>query len=286
MNPVLSQYEKSDGFAYQEGRAAYAKASGTAPTAVPTATAAPAPAAPPAGTPTDFDYVTAAGGARLTINDVVVKTAMLFVVTVIFAVIGWNTVAAMPWVLWVGMIGGLVLGLVNAFKRVPSPGLILLYGVFEGLFLGGISQWYNEFAMGSGYEGIVLQAVVATMTTFGVMLALYLTGIIKVNKKFVSIMIVAAVSYMLLGIASLVAALFGVGDGWGFYGITGLGLIICVVGVLIAAFFLLLDFEAIAQGIRMGAPERESWRMAFGLTVTLVWLYLEFLRLLAVFTRN
>lgn len=247
-NPVLSKYEKAN----------------TAPFA---------PAQP--GT-TD----------RLTINDVIVKTGVLFAVTIVFAVIGWNTVEAMPWVLWVGMIGGLVFGLINAFKQVPSAPLILLYGVFEGLLLGGISQWYNAYALGSNYEGIVLQAVVATMTTFGVMLALYLTGVIKVTRKFYSIMIVAAVSYMVLGLASLVAALFGVGGGWGFYGITGLGLIICVLGVLIAAFFLLLDFEAIAQGIRMGAPERESWRMAFGLTVTLVWLYLEFLRLLAVFTRN
>ena len=222
----------------------------------------------------------------MTINDVIVKTALLFFVTVVFSVVGWNTVAAMPWVLWVGMIGGLVLGLINAFKQVPSPALILLYGVFEGLMLGGISQWYNEFAEGSGYQGIVLQAVVATMTTFAVMLVLYVTGVVKVNKKFVSILIVAAVSYLLLGFASLIAALMGVGDGWGFYGITGLGLAICVGGVLIAAFFLMLDFEAIAQGIRMGAPERESWRMAFGLTVTLIWLYLEFLRLLSILTRN
>ncbi len=84
----------------------------------------------------------------------------------------------------------------------------------------------------------------------------------------------------------MIAALFGVGGGWGFYGVTGIGLAICVIGVLLAAFFLLMDFEAIAQGIRRGAPERESWRMAFGLLVTLIWLYLEFLRLLAIFTRN
>ncbi len=124
------------------------------------------------------------------------------------------------------------------------------------------------------------------MTTFAVMLTLYLTGVIKVTKKFQSILLVATVSYLVLGIASLIAALFGVGGGWGFYGISGLGLIICVAGVLIAAFFLLLDFEAIKQGIAAGAPERESWRMAFGLLVTLVWIYLEFLRLLAVFSRN
>jgi uncharacterized YccA/Bax inhibitor family protein len=175
---------------------------------------------------------------------------------------------------------------VNAFKKQPSPPLILLYAVFMGVALGALSNWYNAYGESNGTSGIVLQAVLATFTTFGVMLTLYLTGVIKVTKKFQSVMIVALVAYMLIGLASLVAAIFGVGDGWGFYGVGTLGLVICVLGVLIAAFFLLLDFEAIAQGIRMGAPERESWRMAFGLLVTLIWLYLEFLRLLAIFTRN
>ncbi|MFM7144939.1 MAG: Bax inhibitor-1/YccA family protein, partial [Actinomycetales bacterium] len=162
----------------------------------------------------------------------------------------------------------------------------LLYAVFEGILLGAISNWYNQYALGSDYQGIVLQAVMATMVTFGVMLVLFLTGIVKVTKKFVSILLVAGVAYLVIGIASLVAAMFGVGGGWGFYGVDGIGLLICVFGVLIAAFFLMLDFEAIKQGIAMGAPERESWRMAFGLTVTLVWIYLEFLRLLAIFSRN
>jgi uncharacterized YccA/Bax inhibitor family protein len=82
----------------------------------------------------------------------------------------------------------------------------------------------------------------------------------------------------------VVAAIFGVGGGWGFYGVGGLGLLLCAVGVLLASFSLMLDFEAIKQGIAMGAPERESWRMAFGLLVTLIWLYLEILRFLAIFS--
>jgi uncharacterized YccA/Bax inhibitor family protein len=273
-NPVLSKYEKTDksGFAYDEGVNAYTQAA--------------AGGAGAADVNTAFQQVTAAGGARLTITDVIIKSLAVFGLTVIFAVVGWNTVDSMPWLLWVGMLGGLALGLVNAFKKVPSPPLILLYGVFQGVFLGGISAWYSDYAAGNGWNDIVLQAVVATMTTFGVMLTLYLTGIIKVTKKFQSIMLVALVSYMVLGLASLVAALFGVGGGWGFYGVGTIGLVVSVLGVLIAAFFLLLDFEAINQGIKMGAPERESWRMAFGLLVTLIWLYLEFLRMLAIFSRN
>jgi uncharacterized YccA/Bax inhibitor family protein len=267
-NPVLSRYEKTDksGFAYDEGVSAYTQAA--------------AGGAGAADVNTAFQQVTAGGGARLTVNDVIVKTFAVFVVTVIFAVVGWNLVETMPWIMWLGMLGGLAVGLVNAFKKAPSPPLILLYGVLQGLFLGGISNLYSSFA-----EGIVLQAVVATMTTFGVMLALYLTGVIKVTKKFQSIMLVALVSYLLLGIGNLIWALFGGGNGAGIYG-TQFGIIVAVLGVLIAAFFLLLDFEAISQGIKMGAPESESWRMAFGLMVTLIWLYLEFLRLLAIFSRN
>jgi uncharacterized YccA/Bax inhibitor family protein len=225
-------------------------------------------------------------GARLTIADVMVKSLVVFAITVVFAVVGWNTVDRYPWLLWVAMIAGLVLGFVNALKRVPSPPLIMLYALAQGLFLGAISNWYNAYAVQQQYQGIVLQAVLATMTTFGVMLTLYLTGIVKVTKKFASILIVAVVSYALLGMASLIAALFGVGGGWGFYGVSGIGLAICVFGVLLAAFFLMLDFEAINQGIKTGAPESESWRMAFGLLMTLIWLYLEFLRLLAIFSRN
>jgi uncharacterized YccA/Bax inhibitor family protein len=272
-NPVLSRYEKTDksGFAYDEGVSAYTQA------ATGGAGAADVDAA--------FQQVTAAGGARLTINDVIVKTFAVFAITVVFSVVGWNTYDTMPWLLMVGLLGGLALGLVNAFKKVPSPPLILLYGVFQGVMLGGVSRWYSDFAAGNGWNDIVLQAVVATMTTFGVMLALYVTGVVKVNKKFVSILIVAAVSYMVLGIGSFIWAMFGGGEGWGIYG-TGFGPIVAVLGVLIAAFFLMLDFEAISQGIKLGAPERESWRMAFGLLVTLIWLYLEFLRLFAILSRN
>lgn len=273
-NPVLTRYEKTDksGFAYDEGVAAYGQAASSG--------------AGMADTNAAFQQVTAAGGLRLTINDVIIKALVVFAITVVFAVAGWNLVETMPWILWVSIIAGLVLGLVNSFKKVPSPPLIMLYAVFQGVMLGAISNWYNAYAEGNGYQGIVLQAVVATMTTFGIMLTLYLTGVVKVTKRFQSILIVAAVSYLVLGFASFVAAMFGVGGGWGFYGVGTLGLIICVVGVLIAAFFLMLDFEAISQGIKLGAPERESWRMAFGLLMTLIWLYLEFLRLLAIFSRN
>ena len=277
-NPILARYEKKPGeagFAFDEGRTAYASASGTAPAG-----------APPADTNAEFQAITAAGGVRVTINDVIVKTMMMFVVVVVFAILGWNLVDAAPIIILPAAIVAVVLAFVNAFKRRVSPPLMILYAVFEGVFLGAISNIFDQYAQSSDYNGIVLQAVVATMTTFAVMLTLYLTGIVKVTKKFQSVLMVAMVSYLVLGLASFVASMFGVGGGWGFYGVGMIGLLICVFGVLLAAFFLMLDFEAIKQGIALGAPERESWRMAFGLLVTLVWIYLEFLRLIAIFSRN
>ena len=145
--------------------------------------------------------------------------------------------------------------------------------------LGAVSNWYNSLALANNYEGLVLQAVIATMTTFGVMLLLFGTGIVKVTSKFVKVMITAMVSYFVIAMASFVAAMFGVGDGWGFYA-GNFGLLLAIAGVLLASFSLMLDFEAIKQGIAMGLPERESWRLSFGLLVTIVWLYLEILRFL------
>jgi uncharacterized YccA/Bax inhibitor family protein len=286
-NPVLNRYEPkpgTPGFAYDEGRTAYTAASGQAPAQVsPRVETAPT-GAPPAGTDEQFEVITAAGGLRVTLNDVVIKTTILFAVVVVFAFVGWNVIAAMPAMLLPVLIVATVLGFVNALKKQVSPALMLIFAVAEGLMLGGISNFYNAYASGNGWDGIVIQAVVATMTTFGVMLTLYLTGVIKVTKRFTQILMVAAVSYLVLGLASLVASFMGVGGGWGFYGVDGIGILISLAGVAIASFFLALDFEAIKQGIAMGLPERESWRMAFGLLITLVWIYLEFLRLLAIFS--
>jgi len=283
-NPVLSRYEKNDasGFAYDEGRSAYAQASGDAPTATPAAPATQASGAPPANTDSEFQTVTAGGGVRVTLNDVIVKSAIMFGLVVIFAFVGWNLITAAPALMLPVFIVAMVLGFVNALKKNVSPLLMVIFAIAEGLMLGGISNWYNAYAAGNGWDGIVLQAVVATMTTFGVMLTLYLTGVIKVTKRFTQILMVAAVSYLVLALASFVAAMFGVGGGWGFYGVDGLGIIISLAGVAIASFFLALDFEAIKQGVAMGLPERESWRMSFGLLVTLVWIYLEFLRMFAI----
>jgi len=282
-NPILSRYEKSakSGFAYDEGRQAYTAASGAAPTAA-TTTAAPT-STPPTGTDQQFDLITAGGGAKVTLADVIVKTAVIFAISVFFAVVGWNLAATMPMIAWIGVGAALVLGLVNAFKKQVSPPLIVGYAIASGIMLGSFSMFYNELALANNYQGLVLQAVIGTMTAFGVMLFLYGTGIIKVTGKFVKVMMAAMISYLLIALVSFGSAIFlGTGGGWGFYGVSGWGLLLCAAGVLLASFALMLDFEYIKQGINMGLPERESWRMAFGLLITLVWLYLEILRFLAI----
>lgn len=279
-NPVLRRFTEQEesgqaGFAYDEGRSAYAAAAG-----------AEAATAPTAEQLQGIYDTPGPGTGRLTLDDVIVKTGICFVILVIGAVAGWNLMDRMPLIVWGAALVGFVLAMVNVFKKQVSPPLILLYALFEGVFLGGISNWYNDLAVANNYPGIVQQAVIGTLVAFGVMLALYRTRIIKVNGTFQKMMMVAMVSYLVIGLASLVAALFGVGGGWGFYGVGTIGIVLCVFGVGLAAFSLALDFESITQAINHGAPERESWRLAFGLLVTLIWLYLEILRLLAILSNN
>jgi uncharacterized YccA/Bax inhibitor family protein len=228
------------------------------------------------------------GEVAMTLNDVIVKTGISFVVLLVGAVFGWVTADTMPWLAWVALFVGLGLGLANAYKKQVSPPRVLLYALVQGVFLGAISQWYYVWAeTATNYGGnIVVQAVLGTLVAFGVMLFLYTSRIIKVNGTFMKVMMVALVSYLVIALASLVAAMFGVGEGFGFYGAGPLGIILCLVGVGLAAFSLALDFETISQAVRYGVPERESWRMAFGLMATLIWLYLEILRLLAIIANN
>ncbi len=295
-NPIFSRLDAQSsgqsGFAYAEGVQAYGQAGqqtgqpgqpygqqpypqapyGQVPGQVPP----PVPMGPPTGSV--YEPVT----DRMSMDDVVVRTGISIAVLIPFALIGWNLAPTMPFLYIGSMILGLVLGLVNAFKKVVSPPLILAYAAVQGVFLGGISYVYDQWAQGTGYEGLVSQAIIGTLVAFVVMLALYRSRLVKVDGRFKKIMMVAFVSYFAIALISFVSSFFGVGGGWGFYGVGTLGLILCAFGVLLAAFSLMLDFDSIERGVKMGLPERESWRMAFGLLVTLIWLYLEILRLLAI----
>ncbi|CAM3522718.1 Bax inhibitor-1/YccA family protein [Occultella aeris] len=220
---------------------------------------------------------------RLTYDDVIMKTGGVIAVVIGVAVLAWFAVPLemrMP-VMFIGLIGGFVLGLVNAFKRSPSPALIIAYAAFEGAFLGMISGVFETM-----WPGIVIQAVLATFVTFAVTLALFKSGKVRVTPKFTRFLLIAGASYLVFSLVNLGLMVFGGMDGFGLrsqevFGIP-LGLIIGLFAVGLAAMNLIWDFDSISKGIQNGAPAKMAWTAAFGITITLVWLYLEFLRILAI----
>ena len=165
----------------------------------------PVPMGPPTGSV--YEPVT----DRMSMDDVVVRTGISIAVLIPFALIGWNLAPTMPFLYIGSMILGLVLGLVNAFKKVVSPPLILAYAAVQGVFLGGISYVYDQWAQGTGYEGLVSQAIIGTLVAFVVMLALYRSRLVKVDGRFKKIMMVAFVSYLAIALMSFVSSFFGVG---------------------------------------------------------------------------
>ena len=224
---------------------------------------------------------------RVTMDDVIMKTLALFAIVLVIGAIGWTVAANSPtggFALWMGgMIGTLVLGLVIAFKKTLSVPLILLYAVVEGLFLGAVSQFFSLYFDEPGtpaFQGIVAQAVIATLATFTGMFLAYKFGLIKVTARFRRVMTMMIIGYALFAVVNFVFAVvtntqFGIG------GSGGLGIAISLFAVGLASFTLALDFDAIEGAIRTGAPQQYSWLLAHGLIVTLVWLYIEFLRLFA-----
>ncbi|ACZ31686.1 protein of unknown function DUF1112 [Xylanimonas cellulosilytica DSM 15894] len=221
---------------------------------------------------------TTADTKRLTYDDVIVKTGGLLALLVVVAAATWQ-IAPQIWP--VGMIVGLVLGLVNAFKKNPSPVLISLYTVAQGVFLGGISYAFQNFGVnGQPVDGLVVQAVLATMVTFAAALFLYKSGRVRVTPKFTRWLMIALVGFLGFQLINLVLVWTGVLAGAGARGGT-LGVVVGLVAVGLAAASLIVDFDSIKRGVEQGIPARFAWAAAFGLLVTLVWLYLEFLRLLA-----
>ncbi|WNB85042.1 Bax inhibitor-1/YccA family protein [Cellulomonas sp. ATA003] len=220
---------------------------------------------------------------RMTYDDVIMKTAGLLAVVVATAAFAWFVVPdalRMPVAIG-GALVGFVLGLVNAFKKNPSPALIVLYAAAEGLFLGGIS-WYVEVA--ANLPGIVTQAVLATMATFAACLVLFRSGKVRVTPKFTRWLLIAMGGYLIFSLVNLGMALFGAG-GDGMFGPLRsgpLGMVVGLFAVGLAAAMLIVDFDSIKRGVEGGAPARMAWTAAFGLVVTLVWMYLEFLRLIAI----
>ena len=226
---------------------------------------------------------------RLTIDDVVMKTTGLFAIVVVVAAIAWQLTPQLGVVLMLGGIAAtLVLGLVIAFKKTISVPLIVAYAVFEGVLVGAISNFYATAFDEPGtpvFRGIVAQAILATLSVFAGMLIAYKTGIIKVTEKFRRIVTMAVIGYAIFARINLGSALF-TGTRFGIGGTGALGIRISLFAIGLASAMLALDFDSIDRAIAAGAPEKYSWLLAHGLIVTLVWLYLEILRLLGRLRNN
>ncbi|OBF36307.1 hypothetical protein A5724_13655 [Mycobacterium sp. ACS1612] len=233
-----------------------------------------------------------AGVARpLTIDDVVTKTGITLAVLTAVAVVSYfvvdqNLSLAAPFA-FVGAIGGLVLVLIAMFgRKQDNPAIVLSYAALEGLFLGSISYLMANFAVqGISAGALISQAVVGTFGVFFGMLVVYKTGAIRVTPKFTRWIVGALFGAVALMLVNLVVGLFTHGAGPLRDG-GPLAIVFSLVMIGIAAFSFLIDFDQADQAIRAGAPEKAAWGIALGLTVTLVWLYLEILRLLSYFNSS
>ena len=208
---------------------------------------------------------------RMTMDDVVIKTGLMFAVLVPLAAV--NFFLQNPILTFGGAIVGLVVGLVISFKQSTNPALILSYAGLEGLFVGGISGIYEDF-----YDGIVAQAVLGTLAVFSVALFAYKSGRVRATPKFQRGVLIAMGGYLVFCLVNLGVVAFtdsNLRGGW-------LGIGIGLFAITLAAAMLILDFDFAEQGVKNGLPERYSWLAAFGLVVTLMWLYIEFLRLISI----
>jgi len=245
-------------------------------------------------------YASPSAGAietdRMTVEDTVWKTMGLFAVLLVTAAVGWfwtmSTVTPtnpsptlMPWI--IGILGGTVLAFVVIFtsRKTIRPALIFGYAAFEGLFVGAISAVFEHL-----YEGIVIQASLATLSVVGVTLALFASGKVRASKRATKIWMIAMIGYLVFALVNLVLMWTGAeiaGGAFGLYSAKGpfgipWGLLIGVFVVIMAAYSLVLDFDMIQRGVRNGAPRKFGWLGGFGIMVTVVWLYVEILRILAI----
>ena len=224
------------------------------------------------------------GENAMTIGGTVNKTGLLLVLAVISGSLTWykatvNPALAAPWMI-IGLLGGFIVALVTVFKKDLAAVTAPIYAILEGLALGGISAIFE-----SQYKGIVFMAVMLTFGTLAGMLFAYRTGIVRVTENFKLGVMAATGGIALYYLASIVMGFFGINAPL-IHSATPLGIGFSVVVVIIAALNLVLDFDFIEKGAASGAPKYMEWYAAFGLMVTLVWLYLEILRLLSKLNRS
>lgn len=232
------------------------------------------------------------GTGRMTIDSVVQSTAITLGVTILVAAATWVLTPGLDEVAAGESLGTLyaaavvgsglafVLSLVNSFKRVVSPALVLAFAAAEGLALGALSKSFDMVFDG----GIVIQAVLGTFAAFGGTLAAYKFFDIKVGNKFRTFVIAAMFGMVALSLLEVVLGFFT--SGLGLFELGAVGLLFSIAGLVLGVFMLILDFDFVEQGVRNGLPERESWRASFGLLVSLVWIYTNLLRILAILQQD
>ncbi|QBR92169.1 Bax inhibitor-1/YccA family protein [Nocardioides euryhalodurans] len=236
-------------------------------------------------------------GERMTIDSVVQKTGISLAVVIVTAALTWwwtgdvrgsdAQMGNLYLALMVGSFGAFGLSMVNSFKRVVSPGLVLAFCALEGVALGAFSKFIDAAFVpenSSLGDNIVMQAVLGTFAAFAGTLAAYKFFDIKVGQRFRTFVIAAMFGMVALGLLEVVLGMFG--NAVGFLGFGGAGLLFSFAGLVLGVFMLILDFDFVEQGIAAGIEERESWRAAFALTVSLVWIYTNLLRILAIFSQD
>lgn len=228
------------------------------------------------------DPTAPAAGDAMTMDDVLVRTAATLGTAILAAVLSWTVLPVDPASLGAsyGIAAGaalaaLVVGVAQSLAGRPSPAMILTYAACEGVFLGVLSNTVSTHLS----PGVVVQAVLGTMAVFAAVLVAYRLRWIRVTHRFRGFVVAAATGLVLLTLANLLFSAFGADDGLGLDS-GGLGIVFGVAGIVLGASFLALHFKQVEDGIEAGVPREQSWTAAFGLTVTLVWLYVETLRLL------
>jgi uncharacterized YccA/Bax inhibitor family protein len=222
--------------------------------------------------------VAGASDRPLTVDDVVQKTALTAVITIAVGIL--TAISGFYLLGIVGFIVGLVVALVIIFKRSANPALVLTYSVAEGMFLGAITGALE--ASDNRYAGIGFQAILGVVGVFIGMLVVYKTGAIRVTPRLTKMVIGAVIGVILLGLANFVVSFFSPG-GFGLYSGGPLAIVFSLVCIGLGAFMLLLDFDQADNAVKAGVPARFAWYLAFGFMTTLVWLYIEILRLLSYF---
>jgi uncharacterized YccA/Bax inhibitor family protein len=263
-NPVLSNFEKS-------GRPGIGGSVPPAPSAGHLNEMYAQPSYVPPTPPTSSRY--------LTIDDVVTRTGLLLGTLLVTAALTWFMVpeSALGAPVAIGVIGGLGIALFIMFTGRANMATTMTYSALEGIALGGISEWFNE-----QWPGIVIQAVTGTIMVAGGVLVVYKTGAVRVTPKFTKIVFASTLGVLGLVIANGVASLFHSGGlGLRDSSSPGIAIAFSLLCIVIAASNLIVDFEMISQSVRRGTDEKYGWYLSFGIMVTLVWLYLEILRLLS-----